>query len=48
MKRYLIERNITGVGQLDTQQLKAAAETSNAELFEYKVVIANPEDEAIQ
>jgi len=32
MKRYLIERNITGVGQLDTQQLKTAAETSNAAL----------------
>ena len=32
MKRYLIERNITGVGKLDAQQLKEAAETSNAAL----------------
>ena len=32
MKRYLIERNIAGVGNLDSQQLKAAAETSNAAL----------------
>jgi len=32
MKRYLIERNITGVGNLNTQQLKEAAETSNAAL----------------
>ena len=32
MKRYLIERNIAGVGGLDGQQLKAAAATSNAAL----------------
>lgn len=29
MKRYLIERHIPGVGQLDRQQLKAASGTSN-------------------
>ena len=32
MKRYLIERNIPGVGQLDGQQLKQASATSNAAL----------------
>jgi hypothetical protein len=32
MKRYLIERNIPGVGQLDRQQLKEASATSNAAL----------------
>ena len=32
MKRYLIERNITGVGHLDAQQLREAAATSNAAL----------------
>ena len=32
MKRYLIERNIPGVGQLDGQQLKDASATSNAAL----------------
>ena len=32
MKRYLIERDITGVGTLDRQQLKEAAATSNAAL----------------
>lgn len=32
MKRYLIERNITGVGQLNGEQLKGAAATSNAAL----------------
>ena len=29
MKRYLIERHIPGVGQLDGPQLKAASATSN-------------------
>ena len=32
MKRYLIERDIAGVGNLDRQQLKEAAATSNAAL----------------
>jgi hypothetical protein len=32
MKRYLIERDISGVGKLDGEQLKAAAATSNAAL----------------
>ena len=32
MKRYLIERRIDGVGNLNAQQLKDAAATSNAAL----------------
>jgi len=32
MKRFLIERNIPGVGQLDGRQLKDASATSNAAL----------------
>jgi Protein of unknown function (DUF4242) len=32
MKRFLIERHIPGVGQLDGQQLKEASATSNAAL----------------
>ncbi|MBI1424448.1 MAG: DUF4242 domain-containing protein [Gammaproteobacteria bacterium] len=32
MKRYLIERQISGVGNLNAQQLKEAAATSNAAL----------------
>lgn len=32
MKRYIIERNIDGVGKLNATQLKEAAETSNAAL----------------
>ena len=32
MKRYLIERNIPGVGSLNGQQLKDASSTSNAAL----------------
>ena len=32
MKRYLIERDLAGVGRLDRQQLKEAAATSNAAL----------------
>ena len=32
MKRYLIERNIPGVGHLNDQQLKQASSTSNAAL----------------
>lgn len=32
MKRYVIERDIAGVGQLDRSQLKGAAATSNAAL----------------
>jgi hypothetical protein len=32
MKRFLIERDIPGVGQLNKQQLKEAAVTSNAAL----------------
>ena len=32
MKRFLIERNIPGVGQLDREQLKEASATSNAAL----------------
>ena len=34
MKRYLIERYIAGVGQLNREQLKASAATSNAALAE--------------
>jgi hypothetical protein len=34
MKRYLIERNIPGVGSLNSQQLKEASSTSNAALAE--------------
>jgi len=32
MKRYIIERQISGVGNLNAQQLKDAAATSNAAL----------------
>jgi predicted transcriptional regulator len=32
MKRYIIERQISGVGNLNPQQLKEAATTSNAAL----------------
>ena len=32
MKRYLIEREIAGVGHLDREQLKGAAKTSNTAL----------------
>ena len=32
MKRYVIERNIPGVGNLNREQLKGAAATSNAAL----------------
>jgi len=32
MKRYVIERNIPGVGALDSAQLKGASATSNAAL----------------
>lgn len=32
MKRFLIERNIPGVGRLDRQQLKDASATSNTAL----------------
>jgi hypothetical protein len=32
MKRFLIERNIPGVGRFDRQQLKEASATSNAAL----------------
>jgi len=32
MKRYLIERNIPGVGRLNGQQLKDASATSNSAL----------------
>lgn len=32
MKRYIIERNIPGVGHLNGEQLKGAAATSNAAL----------------
>jgi hypothetical protein len=32
MKRFLIERNIAGVGNLNREQLKGAAATSNAAL----------------
>ncbi len=32
MKRYVIERNIPGVGQMDAAQLKDASATSNAAL----------------
>jgi hypothetical protein len=32
MKRYIIERNISGVGHLNGEQLKGAAATSNAAL----------------
>lgn len=34
MKRYLIERNIPGVGRLNGEQLKGASATSNAALAE--------------
>jgi hypothetical protein len=34
MKRYLIERDIAGVGHLNGEQLKGAAATSNAALAE--------------
>ncbi len=34
MKRYVIERNIPGVGSLNGQQLKEASATSNAALAE--------------
>ena len=34
MKRFLIERNIPGVGQLSGQELKDASATSNAALAE--------------
>lgn len=32
LKRYMIERDITGVGTLNKEQLRAAADTSNAAL----------------
>jgi hypothetical protein len=32
MKRYLIERNIPGVGRMNGQELKGASTTSNAAL----------------
>lgn len=32
MKRYIIERNLPGVGGFDAKQLKQAAETSNGAL----------------
>ena len=32
MKRYLIERNIAGVGSLNGEQMKGAAATSNSAL----------------
>jgi Nickel responsive protein SCO4226-like len=32
MKRYVIERNLPGVGKLNREQLKGAAETSNGAL----------------
>lgn len=32
MKRYVIERNLPGVGSLDREQLKGAAATSNGAL----------------
>ena len=32
LKRYMIERNIPGVGALNRDQLRGAAETSNATL----------------
>ena len=32
MKKYVIERDIPGVGKLNTEQLKGAAATSNAAL----------------
>jgi Protein of unknown function (DUF4242) len=32
MKRYLIERDITGIGKLGREQLKGAAATSNSAL----------------
>ncbi|MBS0246135.1 MAG: DUF4242 domain-containing protein [Proteobacteria bacterium] len=32
MKRYVIERNIPGVGQLNDEQLRGAAATSNSAL----------------
>jgi len=36
MKRFMIERSIAGVGSLDRQQLKGAAETSNAALSQLR------------
>ena len=38
MKDYLIERNIPGVGGLTAEQLKGAAQTSNAALAQLKGV----------
>lgn len=38
MKKYLIERDIPGVGQLNAEQLKGAAQTSNAALSQLKGV----------
>ena len=35
MKRYLIERHIPGVGQLNAEQLKGAAAKSNAALTKF-------------
>ena len=32
MKRYVIERNLPGVGQMNCKELKGAAETSNGAL----------------
>lgn len=32
MKRYVIERNLPGVGQMNGKELKGAAETSNGAL----------------
>jgi hypothetical protein len=32
MKRYVIERNLPGVGKMDREQLKGAAATSNGAL----------------
>lgn len=32
MKRYVIERNVPGIGSLNREQLKGAAETSNKAL----------------
>lgn len=36
MKRYIIERNLPGVGALDATQLKQAAATSNDALSQLK------------
>ncbi len=38
MKKYLIERDIPGVGQLNADQLRGAAQTSNAALAQLKGV----------